>query len=208
MSLIARPGWPAHPREKKYIFFDDFIGSGYDSRRWTLSTGGSIATQATVGGIILVRGNAASTFRMDFNNIAPFTSGSGAHIVWRGAMQPATAASGKVSCGFSEYVAPTTDWARWVYEPNASANFRCACTYSGSTTTESSGVAGDTANHRFEIQMALNSAKFYLDGVLTNTITANVISNYMQPFVSCTGSAAATSDFLADYVWAQGGTRE
>jgi hypothetical protein len=195
---------PAYPDLVRAVFWDDFLAASYNSRIWAVTGTGSIASQSSLGGRIRVRANAGASYRLNHGNIGAFTIGGAGQIAWKGSMTPAVAASGLCECGFQGSTNPTTDLIRWQYAPNTSANFQCICTAGGVSTTTSSGVAGDNADHEFRIECTTGQVLFLLDGVLRATIVTNIPTGQLQPFVNCTGSAAVVSDFNADWVWVLG----
>jgi hypothetical protein len=195
---------PAYPDLLRAVFWDDFISASYNTRIWAVTGTGSAAVQSEIGGRVRVRATAANSYRFNHGDVGGFSVAGNCIIIWRGKMTPATAASGLAMCGFQASTNPTTNYIRWIYEPNAHANFRCSCVSGGVETISDSGVAGDNNDHEFMIECATGSINFYLDGVLKVNITTNIPTGQLQPFIECTGSAAVVSDFNADWAWAIG----
>jgi hypothetical protein len=196
---------PTYPDLLRAVFWDDFVTTTYNNRIWAVTGTGSITSLSEIGGRIRVRANAGLSYRFNLGDVGNFTVAGKAAMVWRGSMTPATAAGGLCHCGMQASTNPTTNYVRWIYEPNASANFRCSCVNGGSETIQSSGVAGDNLDHEFRIECSTGVVLFYLDGILRYTNSAsNIPTGQLQPFAACTGSAAVVSDLNADWVWGIG----
>jgi hypothetical protein len=195
---------PAYPDLFRAVFWDDWISATYNTRIWAVTGTGSITSLSSIGGRIRMRADAGASYRLNHGDVGGFSIGANANIIWRGSMTPATASGGLCECGFQSSTNPTTNYIKWQYAPNTNGNFRCICTSGGTSTTVDSGVAGDNLDHEFRIETTTGQALFYLDGVLKATITANVPTGQLQPFVGCTGSSGTVSDFNADWVWALG----
>jgi hypothetical protein len=188
----------------KVLFVDDFVAASYNNRIWAVTGTGSITSLSSVGGVVRVRANAGASYRFNHGNFGSYSVAQQASITWYGSMIPAVAAGGLSSCGLQSSTAPTTSYMAWVYNPNTNANFTCICISAGTSTVFNSGITGNNLNHTFRIECYPGNVIFYFDNTLVTTITTNITANTLQPFVSCTGSAAAISDFNADWVYALG----
>jgi hypothetical protein len=201
MPLFAPPTYPDLLRA---VFWDDFVAAGYNTRIWAVTGTGSITALSELGGRLRVRANAGASYRFNHGNIGGFSVAGKGMVLWRGKMTPATAAAGLTHCGFQDVANPTTNYIRWIYEPNAHANFRCSCMSGGVETITDSGVVGDNNDHEFRIECSTGQVLFFLDGLLKITTTTNIPATQLQPFVGGTGSAAVVSDFNIDWVWGFG----
>lgn len=191
---------PLYGDASQAVFWEEFVGSAYNSRVWTVTGTGSIASLAQLGGRIRVRGNAANTYRLNHGTFNSFSVAANAICTWRGAMTiPNGGTGGVVEVGLHDGSNPTTHRIIW-QAARGTANFQCICTNAGTSTTTSSGVAVDTNDHEFMIETVTGSVKFYLDGVLRVTTTTNITANLLMPRVLCTGSSTVVADFSADWV--------
>lgn len=181
----------------RVYFFDDFVGANYANRIWAVTGTGSASTVDVLGGVLRVRANSGATYTLDQGNRGAWNAAKGVSIVWRGYCVPG--ASGIVEIGMMSAPSETTDWIGWRYAPAENANFLCECGDGGVTTTVNSGVAGNGNYHEFRIDITTNKAEFYLDGTLRATITTNVTSDRLQPYVYNQG-VGAVADFFADWV--------
>jgi hypothetical protein len=193
---------PLYPDTGRVVFWDDFIMSSYDTRVWAVTGSGSVTSLNLVGGRIQIQATASNTYRFNHNNFGAFAVASNAQITWRGAMtRPTGGTGGTVECGLQATTSPTTNLICWK-GLRGTTNFQCLCTSGGTTTTTDSGVAFDTNDHEFFIETVTGSVNFYLDGVLRATITTNIPSGNMQPYVNCAGSTTLAASMSAD--WVQG----
>jgi hypothetical protein len=181
----------------KVNFFDDFIGSLYNNRAWAVAGTGSFTDIDETGGVMRVRASSGATYTLDQGNNGAWSPAKGVSITWRGYCVPG--ASGLVEVGMMSSTNETTDWIGWRYAPTENANFLCESAVGGVATTVNSGVAGDGNYHDFRIDITTGNVKFYLDGTLRATITTNVTTDRLQPYVYNQG-VGAVSDFNTDWV--------
>jgi hypothetical protein len=193
MSPLYLPcAFEEYPNPAQGVFFDDFIGSSYDSQTWSI-TGATITWLNQLGGRIQINapiGVASATFAM--TDVLNYSAATRIEIEWYGRMTPPT--GGNTECGVMS--AGGTEWVAWYYNPSTSANFRCQT----SATNTDSLVAGDNNDHLFEIIINTGVAEFWLDGVLRATNTTNVSTLGLQPYAWLTASGTTASTMNMDFV--------
>ena len=171
-------------------FFDDFIGTSRNDFLWAIS-GVDVAPQDAIGGRLLVTStNPASYGEMYLGDKGNFSIAKHAHSIWRGVLTPGNSSA---ECGIDGAGNQSTEWICWI---TGSPNFRCQCGSGGNTSTINSGVAVDSLDHVFEIYTFTGFAQFFLDGVFITTITANVPTTTLQPYVWVVGTGTANMDYV------------
>ena len=175
---------------ERALFVDDFPGATYHNRVWAVSGTGSVTSQPTIGGGVLLSATAGASYQLYFSTIRQFSAAQNAQITWRGLMTPA-ASTGIAEVGFMG--SATTDIAAWRWAQGTSAQWICYTGAAGTFTTQLSGISADNSYHDFGIMLATGSAKFYLDGVLIQTVSTNVPTVDLQPLAFATASATVVS---------------
>lgn len=185
-----------------YYFYDDFVGSNYDNRWWTArGTGGSITTQTY--GIVRVRANANLNYEFYQNDLCDFSVAKLAVQTARWRISAASLMSGEV--GF-EAASPDSgsNWICFIYDSDTGSNWYVQSASGGSVTTTNTGVAADTSYHEFKISCTSTELTFFLDGTLVATVTTNIPTNLLQPYVFVVSKTGTTRDVFLDYIEAYG----
>jgi len=175
---------------------DDFGGALYDCYMWGLVGGsGSIPVVASaVGGLIVVRADASNYYELAA--LYPqFTVARNFQITWRGKLESLT--TSRAAWGLQTDV---NNRVEWIYEAALGANWRCRSVASSTGTVVASAVAADTAFHEFTMVSATGLVHFALDGVPITTITTNLPTGALGPFIRSTSTAAGTRDVTTDWV--------
>ena len=192
-----------YPDLTKLSFWDDFVGNTVN-HNWTFIGTGGVTLPNELGGHLKIVTVTSNYCIMNFGNVGPLSVAGHAKVTWRGKMTPAVAAGGLCQCGLHDVTNPLTYFIRWIYEPNANANFRCTVKAGGTETIVSSAISADNLNHDFKIECMTGSILFYLDGTLRATITTNIPTTQLQPYAGCVAAAAANSEINMDWVWCLG----
>jgi hypothetical protein len=97
-----------------------------------------------------------------------------------------------------------TDWIRFIFDTNVSANWYADTTAASTATQTDTGKVADTNYHEFEIVTAPGSVQFFYDGQLVATHTTNLSTKLFQMYARSTTRAAAVRDTLVDFFEATG----
>ncbi len=192
----------SRPNKNVCVFYDDFVGSNYNTMYWSgRGSGGSLAAQA--GGLLRVQATANNSYEL-YQGDKPDFSLVG-HIVqtsrWR--LSSLSSISGEVGM---EAASPnnTTEWLCFLYA-SGNANWQAQISSGGNTTTVDTGVAADTSYHDFRIEFTSSLVTFFLDSVLVASIGTNITSYILQPYAYVVSTTGSARDVYIDWIEVYGG---
>lgn len=179
------------PSDRKFVHVADSAGAAAQSANINLSTSGH-------HGLISLRpGTAANQYARIF--ATPIYLVAGSTISWRSILYPAdwiAAETVQIYFGFANTPGPllsTSDYCAIFYlQPAGSNNWQALVRTLAAATQQDSGVAG-TAGNWFTLRIVATwtSIAFYINNVLTNTITTNIppTTQSLYPFISINSSS-------------------
>lgn len=185
-----------------YYFYDDFVGSNWDNRWWSgRGTGGGISTQAD--SVVRVRANANLTYEMYQTDKCDFSVAANAIMTSRYKLSHTTSIQGEI--GF-EAASPdnSNNWITLYYDSSVGANWQAQSASAGTPTTVDTGIAADTNFHEFRIETTSSKITYFLDGTLAATITTNIPTMLLQPYVFVVSKTGSARDVIFDWIEAVG----
>lgn len=184
-----------------YYFYDDFVGSNYESRWWAgRGSGGSLAAQAS--GLLRVRANANLDYELYQGDLPDLSVAALATVTMRAKASSTT--SGRASLGLEAGASYSNlDWITIALDHmhgDSGAHWWAECGVGGSETLVDMGVVTDTNYHEFQIVCKTGAVSFAIDGVVGATITSGITTRLLQPTVRVASYTGATRDVLLDWV--------
>lgn len=99
----------------------------------------------------------------------------------------------------------SSNWCDWYASPTLYANWRCRSGSTGGEVNSDSGIPLDNNDHLFKIIGGTGALEFWFDGALIITITSNLTSSLLQPYVWLVPNSTTPSDINIDYIVVKGG---
>jgi len=178
------------PSDRKFVHVDNSAGAAAQSANINVSTSGH-------HGLISLRpGTAINQYARIFST--PIYLAAGSSISCRSILYPldwVAAETIQIYFGFASTPGPllgTSDYSAIFYlQPSGSNNWQALVRTLAAATTQDSGVAGTAGNWvTLRIVATSTSIAFYVNNVLTNTITTNIppTTQLLYPFISINSS--------------------
>jgi len=180
-------------------FYDDFLGSTYDTNSWSVRSGNVPSIQA--GGVLRVRASAGTSTDIPQGDMAAFSVAGYARCLWRFKISSLTSIVGEI--GLESDTTWGSHWMALNYDPANTpngGNWHCKCQAGGALISTDSGVAANTNYHEFMLQCRPGALDYWIDGVLVATNVSNITAHSLQPYIFVTSSAGSTRDVLVDFV--------
>jgi len=200
---------------EKMNWYDDFIGDSLDAR-WTPTTSGTgtVAILTGLNGLVnfVTGATINSTSRINFGAFFVFERGNSAIIKFR--MRTGTTTSLTFFAGFAstDFLpgsggSPVASSALVRFDSGGSGtdtNFMLVTSDGTTSSATSSGVAIDSVNHDFIIELRSGDVRLWMDGVLKVTKTTNLplTATDLAPYFGVTQDAGASRTIVVDYVHA------
>jgi hypothetical protein len=187
-------------------FYDDFFGSAYNARTWSLNNGTFTALAANQGGIAQLQAGASANASIDFGNQTGHFSVAGlAEVTWRFKIETNT----NIHFEIGVRQAPALEQSDKIYiqrsVDRANSNWWCLAMKSSVETAVDTGIASDTNWHEGTIKTSTGNVDFYLDGVLVANITsANIPTGLFGPALRFENRTSGTRNVHLDWVEAKG----
>lgn len=194
---------PLYPKQidiNRAYFLDDFCGAYYDNGTWAIGTSGtsSAAKIGGVGGILeLIAEGGEYAVEMTFSSRRIYNKSQKPFIRWYIKCPDPT--SLLLNIGFLDTSA-WNNWVLWTADPPDHTNWRARASNGGSETVVDSGVAPNTSWHLCEILMDTGQCFYLLDGVLYATITTNLPTVNMTPYIYLKTLGANDRNALIDWI--------
>ena len=206
-------GYPNELRKHNEIFkvyggidhtkaqFYDEMWSGVDPAWATRVTTGSAAAQNAINGRYRITTGATATNEesLDWNDICPFVSTQQPSIEIRLNLQ--TAASIEAEIGLIEASGGgDDDYIRFKHDASGDTSWDAEVSSGGATTTASTSTASENEMY-FKIKFASDtSVEFYINSELKATLSSNVPTVQLQPYILVKTEENASKYIDIDYV--------
>lgn len=184
MTLVlpsAVPIFPPNYMNNEIVLFDDFIGAAYDNSVWGIS-GATVSTLNSLNGRLRV-----SAGMFYFADMGIFSCEETFYCEWKGSLT--VTGSNYAECGMNSSTNAFGTWMAWQRRADT-ATFLIQVVSNGNYTELDSGLPANANEHLFQIQGSSGVVQFFLDGVWCTTITTNVTSDRLQPYIFITSGNA------------------
>ena len=180
-------------------FIDDFMGDSLDAKWTDNAESGSLALlDNRNGGVlgIVTGAGGGDSHSVDWNDIRVFQQSKNPMFECRA--KEVDAAGMEIHVGLWR---DANNYIGWFGRQGE--NFYAHSYDAGAPEITDSGVAVDTSWHRFSFIVSATDVKFYLDGTLEATHTAEIPSGYLQPRLFVLSTPAVAKTLEVDYVLVQ-----
>lgn len=189
-----------HADQRINYFLEEFPGASYNNRLWSVrGTGGSLSLISdAIGGQARLRASSNRYYEI-YQSITAYSAAS--KTFFSTFIRPSSTASIALSFGLNAKTPNnTTSYVAWVFDTSVGSTWRVTSVIGGSATTVDTGITADTTLHDFRIVVDSGSAQFFIDTVHTTTITTNIPTLQLSPFVLNTSRTSATKDAFIDWI--------
>ncbi len=177
----------------RQLFYDDFFGAAARAE-WAFSgdAGGS-ASRANSELSLKTNNTNTHKFRANFGDDFPLSLLDKSIVFLRG-NPPITNVHIRFGLFFDD-----NNYILFDFDTAVDGNWHVKTKHLGAETDEDTGVPATTAMHEFLFDLSItNEINFYIDGVLKNTLTVNIATKPLQPWVEIQNRVAATRTFKVD----------
>lgn len=186
--------------DKVDYFLEDFSGGLYNSRLWSVrGTGSALLRNGAAGGVVRVAASGNTVSYELYQACTNYSATSKSVFNYR--MRLITAGTMVAQCG-GNAITPnnTTNYVAWYFDSAVGSTWHVRSVSGGTTTDVDTGIAADTSYHEFKIIIDTVAVQFFYDGQFVTTITTNIPSAGLSPFVKATTKSNTTRNIDVDYV--------
>jgi len=188
--------------QQDHLFgFDDFWGDSVDARWHTAGNGSAAVVNGIDGGICRLTSGAVSgnSHAISWQDIRSLSAAKKAVLE----AYVKLGASSVIDVRIGLYY-DATHYIYFRFDDSADDTWKAVTDDGTGPTVADTGVAPDTNYHVFRIVTSSTSVTFYMDGVLVATVTADIPTEYLQPYISTATEENANKTADIDYIaWRQ-----
>lgn len=186
-----------------YIFRNDFVGTtigntGSNPHPWWSARGGAGSLALVDGGLLQISASANDWYELYRFDLCDFSVAAHADLTARWRIDSLSSILTRI--GLKSDPSISVDWICVLYDPTINGNWHAQCSIAGASSTVDTGLAADLNYHEFQIECDPVEVRFSIDSVLKASISVNVSSQLLQPYVYVESKTGSSRDTFLDCI--------